>query len=238
MHYVRRLTVLTALALAASVGIVPAQAAENEADSAEGLEMSAQLALEADDYRRAVDQYLEAAERSDDPEIAERATRTAFGLGFNAEALEAATRWAELDRDSEQAKAYVAQLHLRTGNLKAARDGFREIIEGGTEPPDQRLLSFLGIFAGEDPAAVDKLVRMLAEPYRDSAAVIENSDLDYTIVRPVWFTQDDEVVYQITQKGEPFKGHDVSLNSLSDLIVKLSLTAGMESRHSLGVSRG
>ena len=32
--------------------------------------------------------------------------------------------------------------------------------------------------------------------------------------------------------------HEVSLNSLSDLIVKLSTTAGMEVRRSLGVSRG
>jgi hypothetical protein len=46
------------------------------------------------------------------------------------------------------------------------------------------------------------------------------------------------VSYQITQKGEPFKGHGVSLNSVSDLIVKLALTPGMESRRSLGVSRG
>lgn len=80
--------------------------------------------------------------------------------------------------------------------------------------------------------------RSVLDPYRDSAAVIEGSDLDYTILRPGWFTQDDEVVYPITQKGEPFRGHEVSLNSLSDLIVKLSLTPGMESRHSLGVSRG
>ena len=75
------------------------------------------------------------------------------------------------------------------------------------------------------------------DPYRDSAAAIEASGLDYTLLRPVWFTHDDEINYQITQKGEPFKGHDVSLNSLSDLIVKLALTPGMEVRHSLGVSR-
>ena len=54
---------------------------------------------------------------------------------------------------------------------------------------------------------------------------------------PGWFTHDAAVDYQLTQKGEPFKGHEVSLNSLSDLIVKLALTPGMESRHSLGVSR-
>jgi uncharacterized protein YbjT (DUF2867 family) len=41
------------------------------------------------------------------------------------------------------------------------------------------------------------------------------SDVDYTILRPGWFTHNDEVRYEITQKGEPFKGHDVWLNSLS-----------------------
>ena len=76
------------------------------------------------------------------------------------------------------------------------------------------------------------------DPYRDSAAVIEASDLDYTILRPGWFTRDDEISYQLTQKGEPFRGHDVSLNSLSDLIVKLATTPGLHVRRSLGVSRG
>jgi uncharacterized protein YbjT (DUF2867 family) len=74
------------------------------------------------------------------------------------------------------------------------------------------------------------------DPYRDSAAVIEASDLDYTILRPGWFTHADEINYHITQKGEPFKGHDVSLNSLSDLIVKLALSPDMDIRRSLGVS--
>lgn len=75
------------------------------------------------------------------------------------------------------------------------------------------------------------------DPYRDSAAVIEASDLDYTILRPGWFTHENEINYQLTQKGEPFHGHDVSLNSLSDLIVKLALSPTLEVRHSLGVSK-
>ena len=95
-------------------------------------------------------------------------------------------------------------------------------------------ISSMGIY-GEVPGERYKSV---LDPYRDSAAVIEASDLDYTILRPGWFTHDEQVSYGLTQKGEQFKGHDVSLNSLSDLIVKLALTPGMESRHSLGVSRG
>jgi hypothetical protein len=41
---------------------------------------------------------------------------------------------------------------------------------------------------------------------RDSAAVIESSDLDYTVLHPGWFTQEHEVRYELTHKGEPFVG--------------------------------
>lgn len=94
-------------------------------------------------------------------------------------------------------------------------------------------ISSMGIYA-EVPG---ERYQSVLDPYRDSAAVIEASELDYTILRPAWFTRDAEVTYQITQKGDPFEGHDVSLNSLSDLITKLVTTPGLHSRESLGVSR-
>ena len=80
--------------------------------------------------------------------------------------------------------------------------------------------------------------RSVLDAYRDSAAVIEQSDLDYTILRPGWFTHEAEIKYRLTQKGVPFVGHDVSLDSLSELIVKLATTSGLHLRESLGVSRG
>ena len=94
-------------------------------------------------------------------------------------------------------------------------------------------ISSMGIY-GEVPG---ERYRSVLDPYRDSAAVIEASDLDYTILRPGWFTRDEAVDYQVTQKGEAFEGHDVSLNSLSDLIVKLAMSPTLEARHSIGVSR-
>ncbi len=99
----------------------------------------------------------------------------------------------------------------------------------------QRLIfiSSMGIY-GEVPG---ERYRSVLDPYRDSAAVIESSDLDYTVLRPGWFTHDGEINYRITQKGEPFKGHNVSLNSLSDLIVKLATTPGLHVRQSLGVAK-
>jgi hypothetical protein len=77
----------------------------------------------------------------------------------------------------------------------------------------------------------------ILDPYRNSAEIIEASDLDYSILRPRWFTNKDEIDYEVTQKGEPFKGHDISRKSLADLIVKLAVTPGLEVRHSLGVSK-
>lgn len=93
-------------------------------------------------------------------------------------------------------------------------------------------ISSMGIYS-EVPG---ERYRSVLDPYRDAAALIEASSLDYTILRPGWFTRDKTVSYQLTQKGEAFRGHDVSLNSLSDLIVKLALDPHLEVRRSLGVS--
>ena len=94
-------------------------------------------------------------------------------------------------------------------------------------------ISSMGIY-GEVPG---ERYSSVLDPYRDSAALIERSDLDYTILRPGWFNRDEAISYQITQRGEPFRGHDVSLNSLSDLITRLVTTPGLHRRCSLGVSR-
>lgn len=94
-------------------------------------------------------------------------------------------------------------------------------------------ISSMGIY-GEVPGERYKSV---LDPYRDSAAVIEGSALDYTVLRPGWFNRNAAVDYQLTQKGEPFRGHDVSLNSLADLIVKLALSPSLHVRCSLGVSQ-
>jgi hypothetical protein len=53
-----------------------------------------------------------------------------------------------------------------------------------------------------------------------------------------WFTRAEAVDSVITRNGEPFRGHDVSLNSVSELIVKIATTPGLYARESLGVSAG
>jgi uncharacterized protein YbjT (DUF2867 family) len=140
-----------------------------------------------------------------------------------------------LDRQALQAA--MQEQDVVYANLTGAMAEQARAIVGGMHGAGLERLIFIssmGIY-GEVPG---ERYRRVLDPYRDSAAVIEASALDYTILRPGWFTRDEPVDYQVTQKGEPFHGHDVSLNSLSDLILKLALTPGLHVRRSLGVSRG
>ncbi|HTY87498.1 MAG TPA: NAD(P)H-binding protein [Candidatus Acidoferrum sp.] len=79
----------------------------------------------------------------------------------------------------------------------------------------------------------------ILEPYCNSARIIEASGLDYTILRPAWLNNRDEIDYGITHKGEPFKNaaEQVSRKSVADLVVKLATTPGLEIRSSLGVHK-
>lgn len=94
-------------------------------------------------------------------------------------------------------------------------------------------ISSMGIY---DEVPGEKYGSIL-NPYRKSAEVIESSDLDYTIIRPAWFTNSNEIDYETTQKGEPFKGSSVSRKSVAQLIVKLATNPELDVRNSLGVNK-
>ncbi|WP_231888326.1 NAD(P)H-binding protein [Paenibacillus glucanolyticus] len=74
-------------------------------------------------------------------------------------------------------------------------------------------------------------------PYRKSVDVIEASNLDYTVLRPAWLTDYDEIEYEVTEKGEPFKGTEVSRKSVAALVVKLIESPDLHVRGNLGVNK-
>ncbi|ARO07388.1 NAD(P)H-binding protein [Lactiplantibacillus plantarum] len=81
-------------------------------------------------------------------------------------------------------------------------------------------ITSMGIY-DEIPASVGASGNLSSNPvlriYREAADVVEASDLNYTLIRPGWFTG-GPVDYEITKKGEPFGGHDVSINSIADFV--------------------
>ena len=83
----------------------------------------------------------------------------------------------------------------------------------------------------------DVPLRPVLRPYRNAADVIEGSDLEYTILRPTWFTNSDEVDYEITSKGTPEKGTVISQKSLATLISKIIESPENYIRKNLGINK-
>lgn len=73
------------------------------------------------------------------------------------------------------------------------------------------------------------------KPYREAADIIEASDLAYTIIRPGWFMR-GPVNYEITHKGEPFKGQYATISSIADLVLRLVSDDHLYLRESIGIN--
>jgi uncharacterized protein YbjT (DUF2867 family) len=74
-------------------------------------------------------------------------------------------------------------------------------------------------------------------PYRKLADVIEASGLDYTILRPEWFTNGNEVDYTVTQKGTPEKGSAISRKSIAAFVATLVQNPELHKNENLGISK-
>lgn len=73
---------------------------------------------------------------------------------------------------------------------------------------------------------------------KQTAAVVESSDLDYTLLRLAWlFNNDAKFDYETTASGTPFGGTEVSRQAVAKLIVNiLTDDSNQFSRQSIGVN--
>ena len=156
--------------LVALLLVMPVPALGDEQSASDHV-LKAEVALHQDDYLTGVSEYRKAAELSDSVEIARQATRLAFDYGFDEQAVKAASRWVELDPESDEALVHLAQLQLRIGDLRASRRSFGKLIERGEQPAEERLFTLMSFISQEDPHDADELMRALAKPYKDSALV-------------------------------------------------------------------
>lgn len=154
---------------AAVLGFFAAPGHAQDEEALERLLERAELALRNDDYRDAAEAYVEAATLSDEPEIAQAATRVAYTYGFNELGVEAALRWRELAPDEDESLLYAAQLYLRLGNVRRATRHFSDLIKSGDGEPDERLLGLVPILSEENAEDAYKVVTRLARPYRKTA---------------------------------------------------------------------
>ncbi len=74
-------------------------------------------------------------------------------------------------------------------------------------------------------------------PYRKLADVVESSGLDYTILRPDWFTNENEIKYVITHKGEPETGTAISRQSIASFVAGIVENPDLHKNENLGISK-
>lgn len=75
-------------------------------------------------------------------------------------------------------------------------------------------------------------------PYQKSVEVLEAAEaVNYTILRPVWLTNEDQVNYETTRKEEIFRGTEVSRKSVADLVIRLIHHPEEQQGESLGVNK-
>lgn len=146
--------------------------------------------------------------------------------------------------DTKKLKEAMQGQHIVYANLAGELDKQAKSITEAMKATGIKRLIFicsLGIY-NEIPGAFGKWNKreigdMTASPYRKAADIIEASGLDYTIIRPAWLTDYDEVDYETTKKAMPFKGTEVSRKSVAALIVKLIEHPLSEVRSNLGVNK-
>ncbi|MCE5038063.1 SDR family oxidoreductase [Staphylococcus auricularis] len=137
----------------------------------------------------------------------------------------------------------MQDVDIVVASLSGELDKEAEIIVKAMEQNEVKRLIFvtaLGIY-NEVPGAFgkwveDKLGEKLAV-YKRAADIIEASDLDYTLLRPAWLTNFNEIDFETTEKDETFKGTEVSRKSVAAVIVNIAKDPELFLRENIGINK-
>jgi uncharacterized protein YbjT (DUF2867 family) len=114
------------------------------------------------------------------------------------------------------------------GNLEVMAKNIVKAMQGTGV---KRIIAISSIGIYETP------LKSVLVPYRKLADVIESSGLDYTILRPDWFSNANEIDYAITHKGEPETGTAISRRSIAAFISTLIENPDLHKNENLGISK-
>lgn len=140
-------------------------------------------------------------------------------------------------------KQAMAGQDIVYANLDGRMDEHAENIVKSMKETNVKRLIFVGAFAiydevpGEFGRWNKQVIGAFLGPYRVAADIIEDSDVDYTFIRPPWLTNDNEIDYEITDKSEPFTGTVVSRKSVASLVVDIAENPELYLRKNIGINK-
>ena len=107
----------------------------------------------------------------------------------------------------------------------------KNIVKAMQETGVRRIIAISSIGIYQTP------LRPVLQPYKALADIIEGSGLDYNILRPNWFTDDNEVGFEITRRHEPGPGAAVSRKSIAAFIATIIVAPNQLKSENLAISR-
>ena len=111
--------------------------------------LTAEIAGQRGHIHTAVKEYLAAAKESQDPAVAERATRIAVYARDDARALAAAKLWAQLQPHNIQAHQVAAAMYVRAGKTQKAHDELEKIIADSKRGDHQTFMLITALLSKE-----------------------------------------------------------------------------------------
>ncbi|MFT3982018.1 MAG: NAD(P)H-binding protein [Ferruginibacter sp.] len=134
--------------------------------------------------------------------------------------------------DYNEVKAVIAGKDIVYVNLAGDLEVMsKNIVRAMQETGVTRIIAITSIGIYETP------LQPVLKPYRALADTIETSGLDYTIIRPDWFTNADEIDYHITQKPAQEIGGAVSRKSIAALIAFIAKNPETYLKENIGISK-
>lgn len=129
-----------------------------------------EVAGQRGDFDTSVHYYVKAAEASDDPLIAQRATQIAVYAGKYDAALRAARRWAQLEPSNLEAQQFAAMLSIRAGDPDGALPYLESVLALTAEEPSEGFAVVSQLLAREGhPELAARAMALLVERHPDVA---------------------------------------------------------------------
>lgn len=114
--------------------------------------LAAGVASQRGDYDKAAKLYGELAQKTNDPRLAEKATRNGMFAHNDKVALAAVKRWLKQDPDSLEAREYAASLYIRAGEVDAALEQLKHILRLSSDNGFNTVASLLSRESDKDTA--------------------------------------------------------------------------------------
>jgi len=126
--------------------------------------MAAEIAGQRGNLSVAVQQYDKAALLSNDPKVAERATRIAIFSRDNDSALKIANHWVKIDPENPEVHQVLASMNLRKGNIDVALFHFEKVISAANSNQQKGFLLITSLLSKErDKVKSLKLMKKLVK---------------------------------------------------------------------------